>query len=247
MSYTPQNWVNKQTGAGATPLSAGRLNYMENGIAAAASAADAANTAASNANTAAGAAQTTANNAQTTANAAIPATQKAAANGVASLDGTGNVPAGQLGNVVGPLARYKTSTWTVPGTAAANAAPDPDLQIASLATGTYLLTGVLFAMSSTTTTYSALITLGGTATYGTGSRLVANSGSSNVPYSAAPGGWPSGATVTAISNSYTPEGNILAGFVVVTTAGSVTLPMYCSINNVVVIRPGSWVTLTKVA
>lgn len=39
------------------------------------------------------------NAAKATADAAIPSTQKGAANGVASLDGTGNVPAAQLGNV----------------------------------------------------------------------------------------------------------------------------------------------------
>lgn len=33
--------------------------------------------------------------------ARIPSTEKGAANGVASLDATGNVPATQLGNVVG--------------------------------------------------------------------------------------------------------------------------------------------------
>lgn len=40
MSYTPQTWVNGS--GGGTPLSAPRLNYLEQGLAAAAAAADAA-------------------------------------------------------------------------------------------------------------------------------------------------------------------------------------------------------------
>lgn len=49
-----------------------------------------------------------------TANAAIPATQKAAANGVASLDASGYVPAGQLGNVpAAPVASVSGRTGAV--------------------------------------------------------------------------------------------------------------------------------------
>jgi hypothetical protein len=48
----------------------------------------------------AAAAQLAADNAQTTANAAIPASEKGVANGVATLDGTGKIPASQL-NVTG--------------------------------------------------------------------------------------------------------------------------------------------------
>lgn len=89
MSYTPQNWVNKQTGAGATPLSAGRLNYMENGIAAAASAAD----------------------------AAIPAAQKGVPNGVAPLDINGLVPASMLASTGGTVTNvtYDVQSFTTGG------------------------------------------------------------------------------------------------------------------------------------
>lgn len=59
-------------------------------------AADAAQSTADDATADAAAAQLTADNAQTTANNAIPLSQKGAANGVATLDGTGKIPLSQL-------------------------------------------------------------------------------------------------------------------------------------------------------
>lgn len=69
MAYTQQVW--KDYPSGGTPISAARLNHMEQGIAAAAStaAADAAQVTATQALSAANAAQATANTANTTANA----------------------------------------------------------------------------------------------------------------------------------------------------------------------------------
>lgn len=83
MSYAPTLWINRLTTLGPT-----NLNKLENGLKAVG---DAADTGIANAATA----QATAAAAQTTANAAIPATQKAAANGVASLDANGRIPAAQ--------------------------------------------------------------------------------------------------------------------------------------------------------
>lgn len=68
LAYSPQVW--KDYPSGGTPISAARLNHMEQGIAAAAStaAADAAQVTATQALTAANAAQASANTANTTAN-----------------------------------------------------------------------------------------------------------------------------------------------------------------------------------
>jgi hypothetical protein len=72
MAYTKQTWADGV--AGGTPVSATRLNYMESGIETAASTADTAATNAAN---------------------AVPSTQKGAASGVATLDSSGHLTAGQ--------------------------------------------------------------------------------------------------------------------------------------------------------
>lgn len=69
MAYTKQTWTDKP--ATTTPISAARLGHMEDGIEAAAA----------------------------TADAAIPATQKGAASGVATLDSGGKIPSAQLPNL----------------------------------------------------------------------------------------------------------------------------------------------------
>lgn len=112
MAYAPQTWTDEP--ARTSALSAARFNYIESGLQAAAAAADAAQTTASAAETTSGA-QAKADAAEQAAKdyadtqdaaltftaadvGAIPTTDKGAASGVATLDGTGNVPADQLGN-----------------------------------------------------------------------------------------------------------------------------------------------------
>lgn len=65
--------------------------------------------------------------AQATANAAIPQTEAGAANGVPTLDATGNVPASQLGNV--PL--VNDATTTVAGVLEAAKTPAAGVPVAS--------------------------------------------------------------------------------------------------------------------
>lgn len=69
MAYSKQTWANGS--AGGTPLSAARLQHLEDGLEAAATVAD----------------------------DAIPATQKGASSGVATLDSGGKIPATQLPNL----------------------------------------------------------------------------------------------------------------------------------------------------
>jgi hypothetical protein len=56
---------------------------------------------------------------ETVANAAIPLTQRAAANGVATLDGSGQVPSGQLGNVSGVTITSPAQTLNIGGSGSA--------------------------------------------------------------------------------------------------------------------------------
>ena len=87
MAYTPQTWTNGA--AGGTPLSAARLAVIEAGLVAAAAAADG-------------------------AGSAVPLAQKAAANGVASLDAGGLVPAAQLpATTAGGVTSVNTRTGVV--------------------------------------------------------------------------------------------------------------------------------------
>lgn len=107
MAYTPQAWVNGKDGG--TPLSAARLAHMEDGIAGAAAVAD----------------------------AALPASQKGAPNGVATLGADGLVPTAQI------PALAITDTFTAASQSAMLAlsgAEKGDICVRSDGAGTFVLT-----------------------------------------------------------------------------------------------------------
>lgn len=135
MSYNKQTWADGDTGG--TPISATRLNYIENGIAAAASTADAA---------------------ASTANAAIPAAQKGVANGVASLDSTGNVPATQLANAPTTILTAAKKNNTARSSTTAYSL-DPELTL-TLPVGTYLIETTFWTQGAA---YATMFAVGGTA------------------------------------------------------------------------------------
>jgi hypothetical protein len=95
MAYTPTTWVNRVTTLGPT-----NLNKLEQGVANAAAVADSAMSAGAD---------------------AIPSTQKGAANGIASLDANGHVPAAQQAyyGTVPPPGPQDGDEWIFPADATA--------------------------------------------------------------------------------------------------------------------------------
>lgn len=220
MAYTQQNWVNKTTGTGSTPLSAARLSYIENGIAAAAS----------------------------TADAAIPAAQKGVANGVASLDGSSQVPANQLGNVPAQPVRYaltKTGTTAQPS----SVANDPELSFANVPAGTYALTAQLFVTTSATSSPTYYPSLASTAALFGGGVAQINNGTSyawgvnaaaGFTNSGLGGGFGMPSTAGLICPYY------VTGVIKVSATATISIAGYATSTSITLI-PGSAFELRKLA
>lgn len=132
--------------------------------------------------------------AQTTANAAIPATQKAAANGVATLDGTSKIPIAQIPSI--PVSNIASDTTKNGGAVANQAAGGTDVLPANPSTNGVIYTvkagvaTILFPDGSTKTVNVTPLTLqhGGVANgsqgklnlIGAGSTTVADDGAGNI-------------------------------------------------------------------